>query len=79
MWDTMCKVSKALKRGSEILLQYYHKRVISVADRARKLSDTELIIKLASSSIRERIFRELRSETYIPSKEKTSANGQKGR
>ena len=43
------------------------------------LSDAELIIKLASSCIGERIFRDLRSEIYIPSEEKTSADGENGR
>ena len=41
--------------------------------------DAELIIKLASSSVTERIFRNLRSEIYIPSKEKTCADGENGR
>ena len=35
------------------------------------MSDAELIIKLGSSSVGERIFRDLRSEIYIPSEEKT--------
>ena len=44
------------------------------------MSDTELIIKFASSSVGERIFRELRSEIDIPSdEEKTSADGENGR
>ena len=61
-------------------LQLYHEKVISVVDRAKKLSDAELIIKFASSSVGERIFRELRSEIYIPSDaEKTSADGENGR
>ena len=46
----------------------------SAVDRAKKLSNADLIIKLASSSVGERIFRDLRSEIYIPSEEKTSAN-----
>ena len=61
-------------------LQLYHEKVISVVDRAKKLSDAELIIKFASSSVGERIFRELRSEIDIPSdEEKTSADGENGR
>ena len=44
------------------------------------MSDTELIIKLAiSSSVGERIFKDLRSKVYIPSEEKTSADGEYGR
>ena len=39
-----------MKLGNEISLQYYHELVISVVDRAKKLPDTELIIKLARSS-----------------------------
>ena len=35
--------------------------VISVVDRAKKMCDAELIIKLARSSVREHIFRDLRS------------------
>ena len=68
-----------MKLGNEILLQYYHERVINVVDRTKKLSDDELIIKLASGSIGEHIFRDLRSEIYIPSKEKTFADGENGR
>ena len=59
--------------------KYYHERVISVVDRAKKLSDAELIVKLASSSVGERILRDLRSEIYIPSKGKTSADRENGR
>ena len=44
-----------------------------------KLSDAELIIKLASSSVGEHIFRDLRSEINIPSEEKTSADVESGR
>ena len=55
---------------NETLLQYYHEQVISVVDRAKKLSDAELIVKLPSSSVGERIFRDLRSEIYILSEEK---------
>ena len=55
-----------MRLGNEILLQ--HEQVISVVERAKKLSDAELIIKLASSSVGERIFRDLRSEIYILSK-----------
>ena len=54
-------------------------KVISVADRAKKLSDAELIIKLASSSTKERIFKDIRSVIYIPSEEKTSADVENGR
>ena len=68
-----------MKLENEILLQYYHEQVISVVDRVKKLSDAELIIKLASSSVRERIFRDLRSEIYIPFEEKTYADGENGR
>ena len=63
------KVLKAMELGNETLLQYYHEQVISVVDRAKKLSDAELIVKLASSSVGERIFRDLRSEIYISSEE----------
>ena len=68
-----------MKLGNEILLQYYHEQVISVVDRVKKLSDAELIIKLASSSVRECIFRDLRSEIYIRFEEKTYADGENGR
>ena len=68
------KVLKAMTTGNESLLKYYHEQVTSVVDRAKKLSDADLIIKLASSSVGECIFRDLRSEIYIPSEEKTSAN-----
>ena len=73
------KVLKVMKLGNEILLQYYHEQVISVVDRVKKLSDAELIIELASSSVGERIFKDLRLEIYIPSEEKTSADGENGR
>ena len=74
------KVLKVMKLGNESLLQYYHERVTSVVDRAKNLSNAELIIKLASSSVGERIFRDLRSEIYIPSEEKVSADdGENGR
>ena len=73
------KVLKVMKLGNEILLQYYHEQVISVVDRVKKLSDAELIIELASSSVGERIFKDLRFEIYIPSEEKTSADGENGR
>ena len=63
---------------NESLLQYYHEQVTSVVDRAKELSDTELIIKLVSSSVGERIFRDLKSESNIPSEEKTSADGENG-
>ena len=53
----------------------------------KKLSVAELIIiradyyqlLLASSCVGERISRQLRSEIYIPSEEKTSADGETGR
>ena len=73
------KVLKAIGLGNETLLQYYHEQVISMVDRAKKLSDAELIIKLASSSVGEHIFRDLRSETYIPSEEKRSVDRENGR
>ena len=73
------KVLKAMKLENETLSQYYHEQVISVVDRAKKSSYAELIVKLASSSVGERIFRDLRSEIYIPSEEKTSADKEKGR
>ena len=68
-----------MKLGNEIFLQYYHEQVISTVDRAKNLFYAELIIKLASSSVGESILRDLRSEIYIPSEEKTSADGEKGR
>ena len=73
------KVLKAMKLENETLSKYYHEQVISVVDRAKKSSYAELIVKLASSSVGERIFRDLRSEIYIPSEEKTSADKEKGR
>ena len=73
------KVLKAMELGNETLLQHYHEQVTSVVDRAKKLSDAELIVKLASSSVGERIVRDLRSEIYIPSEEKTSADRENGR
>ena len=73
------KVLKAMELGNENLLQYYHEHVISVVDRAKKLSDSELIVKLASSSVGGRIFRDLRSEMFISSEEKTCANRENGR
>ena len=72
-------VLKAMKLGNEILSQYYHKKVRSVVDRAKKLPSAKLIIKFASSSVGKRIFRDLRAEIYIPSEEKKSANGENGR
>ena len=45
------KVLKAMEFGNETLLQCYHEQVINVVDRAKKLSDAELIVKLASSSV----------------------------
>ena len=70
-----------MKLENEILLkcqlQYYHEQVFSAADRAKRLSDTKLIVKLTSSSVGGRIFRDLRSEINIPSEEKISADGQK--
>ena len=44
-----------------------------------KLGSEILIVKLASSSIGERIFRDFRSEIYIASEEKTSADEKNGR
>ena len=73
------KVLKAMELGNETLLQHYHEQVISVVDRAKKLSDAELIVKLASSGVGERISRDLRSEIYIPSEEKASADEENGR
>ena len=73
------KVLKAMELGNETLLQHYHEQVISVVDRAKKLSDAELIVKLASSSVGECIFRDLRSDIYNPSEEKTSADRENGR
>ena len=45
-----------------------------MVDRATELSDAGLVIKLASSSVGERIFRDLRSEILIPSEKKSSAD-----
>ena len=50
-------------------------KYLSVARRSKKLSDAGLIIKLASSSVEELIFRDWRTEIYIPFEEKTSASG----
>ena len=50
------KVLKAMELGKETLLKYNHEQVISVVDRAKILSDAELIVKLASSSVGERIL-----------------------
>ena len=47
--------------------------VQQLVDRAKNLSDAELIIKLVSVSAGERISRDSRSEIYIPSEDKTSA------
>ena len=55
----------------------FDEELISVVDSAKKLSDAELIVKLASSSVGERIFRDLKSEIYISSEEKTSAGNRK--
>ena len=73
------KVLKAMNLENEILLRCYHEQIISVVDRAKKLSDAKLIIKLASSRVGERISRYLRSEIYILSEDKTSADGENGR
>ena len=62
-----------MKLGNEIFLQYYLEQILS-ANRAKTLSDAELIIKLANSSVEERIFRDAKSEIYILSEEKTSAD-----
>ena len=43
------------------------------------MSDAELIVKLASSSVGKCAFRDLRSEIYIPWEEKTSADRENGR
>ena len=51
------------------LLQYHHEQVI-IVHRAKMLSDAELIIKLASNIVLERIFRDLRSEFPFPLKRK---------
>ena len=53
------KVLEAIKRENEALLQYYHEQVISLVDLAKKFPDAELFIKLVSSSVGERIFRDL--------------------
>ena len=60
------------------MLQYHHEQVI-IVDRAKMLPDAELIIKLASNIVLERIFRDLRSGISISSEEKTSADGKNGR
>ena len=73
------KVLKAMELENETLLEHYHEQVISVVDRAKKLSDAELIVKLASSGVGERILRDLKSEIYIPFEEKTSADRENGR
>ena len=52
----MNEFSKAMKLVNEILLQYYPEEVISVVDRPKRLSDAELILKLASSSVARNIF-----------------------
>ena len=65
-----------MKFGHNITM---NKQLICVVDRAKKLSDVELIIKLTSSNIGECIFRDLRSETYVSSEEKTSVDGENGR
>ena len=72
------KVLKAMKLGNETL-PHYHEQVISVVDRAKKLSDAELIVKLASSGVGERIFRDLKSEIYIHFEQKTSPDRENGR
>ena len=43
------------------------------------LPDAELIIKLASNIVLERIFRDLRSGISISREKKTSADGKNGR
>ena len=50
-------------------------KYLSVVGRSKKLSDAELIIKLASSSVEELIFRDWRSEICIPFEAKTSPSG----
>ena len=53
------KVLEAIKPENGALLQYYHEQVISLVDLAKKFPDAELFIKLVSSSVGERIFRDL--------------------
>ena len=56
------------------MLQYYcNLAVTSVVNRITSNSDAALIIKLVSGSVEERNFRDLRSEIYLTSEEKTSA------
>ena len=62
-----------MKLGNEILLVN-----IIMSQYLKNSSDAELIIKLVSSSVGERIFRDLKSESNIPSEEKTSADGENG-
>ena len=50
-----------------------------MVDRVKKLSGAELVVKLVSSNVGERIFSDLRSEIYIPSEEKTPADRENGR
>ena len=68
--DVLRQSVKSYETWKWNLITKYHEQVISVVDRAKTLPDAELIVKLASSSVGERIFRDLRSETYIPSEEK---------
>ena len=51
----------------------------NLLDWVKKSSDAELIIKFASNSVGEGIFRDLRSEIYNPSEEKLSADRENGR
>ena len=56
------------------MLQYYcNLAVTSVVNRITSNSDAALIIKLASGSVGERNFRDLRFEIYLTFEEKTSA------
>ena len=56
--------------GNETLLQYYHEQVFREVDRTKKLSDAELVVKLAGSSVGERIFRHLNLKFTFPLKRK---------
>lgn len=61
---------KKLKLRNQVLLQYYHEHIISLENRARKLSDVELTIKLLASSVEECFFKDLWSEIYVPFEKK---------
>ena len=69
------------KQWKDVLWQSfksYKTRKWNLVDRVKKLSDGELIIKFASSSAEERIFRDLRSKIYISSEDETSPDGENG-